>query len=159
MGSDAEVALKSIRAVEERDGEQLFELLADDVELHDAPSLPYGGVANGKPSLEQQIERPLEETWLGTWDPVQPTESERRMDPRVLAESDGEVVVRYRPRALAANGERFDAPVIGIYEVREGKVSRAQMFHYDTAAINAFLERAREASGSAEDARRPKQVA
>jgi uncharacterized protein len=148
MGSDAEVALGVIRAVEERDGERLMELFADDVQLHDAASLPYGGVTNGKPSLEQQIELAPEETWLGTWDPVQPTEAERRMDPRVLAENDGEVVVLYRQRALAANGERLDAPVIGIYEVHDGKLSRAQMFHYDTAAINGFLERARKASAS-----------
>jgi hypothetical protein len=34
-------------------------------------------------------------------------------------------------------------------EVRDGKFARAQMFHYDMHAINAFLERAREASTSA----------
>jgi ketosteroid isomerase-like protein len=66
----------------------------------------------------------------------------------VLAENDGEVVVLYHQRALAPNGERFDSPVIGLYEVRDGKVARAQMFHHDTAAINAFLERAREAGVS-----------
>ncbi len=87
MGSDAEVALGVIQAVEERDGAKLFELYQEDVQLHDAPSLPYGGA-------------------------------------------------------------RFESPVIGLYEVRDGKLARAQMFHYDTAAINAFLERAREASAS-----------
>jgi ketosteroid isomerase-like protein len=148
MGSDAEVVLGVIRAVDERDGERLMELFDDEVQLHDAASLPYGGVVEGKPSIQEQIETAPEKTWLGTWDPVQPTEAERRMDPRVLAENDGEVVVLYHQRALAPNGERFDSPVIGLYEVRDGKVARAQMFHYDTAAINAFLERAREAGVS-----------
>ena len=32
--------------------------------------------------------------------------------------------------------------MLGLYEVRDGKFVRAQMFHYDTAAILAFLERA-----------------
>jgi uncharacterized protein len=145
MESDVEVVLGVIRAVEERDGERLMELYCDDVKLHDAASLPYGGVADGKPSLLEQMERAPEKTWLGTWGPLQPTEAERMTDPRVIAEADGEVVVLYHQRALAPNGERFDSPVLGIYEVRDGKLARAQMFHYDTAAINAFLQRACEA--------------
>jgi uncharacterized protein len=148
MGSDAEVALGVIRAVHERDDERLMELFHDDVHLHDAASLPYGGVVEGKASIQEQIESAPEETWLGTWGPVQPTEAERRMDPQVLSENNGEVVVLYHQRALAPDGERFDSPVIGLYEVRDGKLARAQMFHYDTAAINAFLERAREANAS-----------
>jgi ketosteroid isomerase-like protein len=66
----------------------------------------------------------------------------------VISEKKGEVVVLYRMRAVALDGERFESPVIGLYEVRDGKLARAQMFHYDTQGINAFLERAREASGS-----------
>jgi ketosteroid isomerase-like protein len=100
------------------------------------------------PSLKEQLEGPSDNTWLGTWDPVQPTEAERRFDPRVISEKDGEVVVLYHMRAVAPDGERFESPVIGLYEVRDGKLARAQMFHYDTAAINAFLERAREARAS-----------
>jgi uncharacterized protein len=146
MGPDAEVALGVIRAVEERDGEKLFELYHEDVQLHEAPSLPYGGVVDGVPSLREQLESAPENTWLGTWGPVQPTERERRFDPRVISENDGEVVVLYHMRAVARSGERFDSPVIGLYEVRDGKLARAQMFHFDTLAINAFLERAREAT-------------
>ena len=41
------------------------------------------------------------------------------------------------------NGERLDAPVLGLYEVRDGRFARAEMFHFDTAAIVGFLERAR----------------
>jgi ketosteroid isomerase-like protein len=64
----------------------------------------------------------------------------------VISEKDGEVVVLYRMRAVSPTGERFESPVIGLYEVRDGKFARAQMFHYDTQAINEFVERAREAS-------------
>jgi uncharacterized protein len=144
MGSDGDVALAVIRAVEQRDGERLMDLYHDDVKLHDAASLPYGGVAGGKSSLLEQMERAPERTWLGTWGPLQPTEAERRMDPRVIAEADGEVVVLYHQRALAPSGERFDSPVVAVFQVREGKLDRAQMFHYDTAAIKAFLVRAGE---------------
>ena len=132
-----------MRAVEERDGERLLSLYHPDVQLHEAPSLPYGGVVEGVSSLLSQLAEAPEHTWRGTWDPLQPTAAERRLDPRVIAERDGEVVVLYRIRALAPSGERLEAPVVGVYEVRDGRFARAQMFHFDTEAVNRFLERAR----------------
>jgi hypothetical protein len=44
---------------------------------------------------------------------------------RVIADRAGEVVVRYRQRALDGSGKRFDAPVLGLYEIRDGS-SRAR---------------------------------
>jgi len=146
MSTNAEVVLTTFRAVEERDRDGLFALYHDDVEFHDAPSLPYGGTVRGKQTLWEQLETEPEATWLGTWDPVQPSEAERRMTPRVIATNGLEVTVVYTQRAVARDGERFEAPVMGLYEVRDGKFARAQMFHYDTAAILAFLERARGAA-------------
>jgi ketosteroid isomerase-like protein len=142
MDSPTEVVLGAFSALEERDQEKLFALFHDDVELHEAPSLPYGGTTRGKGALRDQLATAPERTWLGTWGPLQPTEAERRMDPRVLASSGDEVVILYTQRAISRSGERFEAPVTGLYEVREGKLARAQMFHYDTAAVLAFLERA-----------------
>jgi ketosteroid isomerase-like protein len=106
-------------------------------------------VVAGLPSLKEQLESAPEDTWLGTWDRLQPTEDERRFDPRVISEKDGEVVVLYHMRAVAPDGERFESPVIGLYEVRDGKFARAQMFHFDTQAINEFVERARTARAGA----------
>src|SRR5215211_5683284 len=140
--TNAEVVLAVIRAVQERDAEALFALYHDDVELHDAPSLPYAYTVRGKSAMRDQLETAPETTWLGTWGPLQPTEKERRMDPRVVAADGDEVTVLYTTRALAPDGKRFASPVLGLYEVRDGKFARAQMFHYDTAAILAFLERA-----------------
>jgi ketosteroid isomerase-like protein len=149
MQDNAEVALAVIRAVEERDADALFALYHDEVELHDAPSLPYAYTARGKEQMREQLETAAETTWLGTWGPLQPTEAERRMDARVVATSGDDVVVEYTTRALAPDGERFESPVMARYEVREGKLARAQMFHYDTAAILAFLERATESPAAA----------
>jgi ketosteroid isomerase-like protein len=142
MRSHTEVVLATFDAVEERDREGLFALFHDDVEFHDAASLPYGGASRGKTAMRERLETAPETTWLGTWDAVQPTQEERRMDPRVVATAGEEVAVVYTQRALGPNGERFESPVLGLYEVRDGKLARAQMFHYDTAAILAFLERA-----------------
>ena len=146
MTEEAQVALDVIRAVEDRDAERLFDLYHDEVEFHEAPSLPYGGSTRGKDYLREQLTSAPDETWLGTWGPLQPTESERRMDPRVVAVNGYEVTVIYTQRALSPTGERFESPVLGLYEIRDGKFARAQMFHFDTAAILAFLERARQAA-------------
>lgn len=144
MHGDAKVVLGVFEAVEERDREKLFELYHEEVEFHEAPSLPYGGSMRGKEALRELLEAAPQKTWLGTWGPLQPTEQERRMDPRVVTTGGEEVVVSYRQRAVGPDGERFDAPVLGIYEVRDGKFARAQMFHYDTAAILDFLARVAE---------------
>ena len=146
MTEEAQVALDVIRAVEDRDAERLFDLYHDEVEFHEAPSLPYGGSIRGKDYLREQLTSAPDETWLGTWGPLQPTESERRMDPRVVAVNGYEVAVIYTQRALSPTGERFESPVLGLYEIRDGKFARAQMFHFDTAAILEFLERARQAA-------------
>lgn len=141
-GSNEEIVLAVIQAVQDRDREKLFSLYHDEVEFHEASSLPYGGEMKGKAALWEQLESHPEETWLGTWDPVQPTENERRFDPRVIASAGDEVAVAYTQRAVSPGGERFESPVLALYEVRDGKFARAQMFHYDTASTLAFLNRA-----------------
>jgi uncharacterized protein len=143
MTDPSHVVLATIRAVEERDAEALAELYHDDVEFHDAPSLPYGGRRSGSGHLTDELAA-APGTWFGTWGPLQPTAQERRMDARVVAAQDEEVAVVYRQRALSPTGERLDAPVFALYQVRDGKFARAQMFHYDTAEILAFLRRAAE---------------
>ncbi|MBV9535174.1 MAG: nuclear transport factor 2 family protein [Solirubrobacterales bacterium] len=124
MSSNVDVVLRTIRAVAERDVQALLALYHPEVEMHDAPSLPYGGTRSGLSDIRQAIEDNSERTWLGTWGPLQPTQEERSMDPRVVAANDREVVVLYRQRARDPAGERFDAPVIGIYEVPDGKFVR-----------------------------------
>jgi ketosteroid isomerase-like protein len=137
MSENIDVVLHAFRAVEQRNPEALVAAYAPDIEFHDAPSLPYGGSQMG---LEAVVEHGP--AWAKTWDPVQ-TQAERKMDPRVVAANDQEVVVLYRQRAVTLAGERFDHPVIGLYRVRDGKLQRAQMFHFDTAAILEFLIRAK----------------
>ena len=149
MSSNVDVVLQTIRAVEQRDAQALFALYHPELEMHDAPSLPYGGTRSGLNDIGEDIEHHPERTWLGTWGPLQPTEAERRMDPRVVAANDREVVVLYRQRGLDPTGERFDAPVVGLYEVHEGKFARAQMFHFDTAAVVKFLTEAQRRRGPA----------
>jgi len=134
---NAELMLEVFRAVERRDLGRLGEVCCPDVEFHWPPSLPYGGVVRGLGG-----DRP---TWTATWLPLQPTDAERRMDPRVVAASEDEVVVLWEQRGMSPTGDRFDGPVLGLYRIRDGKLARAQMFYFDTAALTSFLARVKEA--------------
>lgn len=140
MSDAVEVVLQTFRAVEQRDADGLLRLYHPEIEFHDAPSLPYGGSHYG---LEAVLNANV--AFAQTWDALQ-TEAERKMDPRVVADRGEEVVVLWRIRAVDDAGDRFDAPVLALYHVRDGKLARARMFHFDTAAIVSFLARAKVAS-------------
>jgi ketosteroid isomerase-like protein len=132
------LVLEAFEAVERRDAQRLSELYHPDVEFHWPPSLPYGGTFRRREiGALQQATR-----WSATWDALQPTQAERQMSPRVVATAFDEVVVLWRQRALSPAGERFEGEVLGLYQVRDGKFARAQMFYFDTTAVLSFLERA-----------------
>ena len=120
--------LSVFNAIEQRNDQRFSELLHSDFEIHWPPPLPYG---------EGKLK-----TWTETWDPFQPTELERRMDPRVVVANEAEVVVLWRQRGLSPAGERFDGEVLDLYQVREGKLLRAQMFYFDAVAVANFLGKA-----------------
>jgi uncharacterized protein len=122
-------------AIERRDTQRFLELVHPDVEMHWPASLPYGGTARGL--------TPEEPTWSATWIPLQPSEAEQRMDPRVVAANAEEVVVLWRQRGVTPAGDRCDEEVLGLYHVRGGKLARAQMFYFDTAAVVRCLAKAK----------------
>ena len=114
--------LDAFAAVAQRDGNRLEALYHPEVEFHWPPSL---------------LARRPGQRWEQVWEP---THKERSMNPRVVAANDQEVVVLWRERGINTNGERFDGEVLGLYEVRDSKLARAQMFYFDTAAVLQFLE-------------------
>ena len=65
------------------------------------------------------------------------------MDPRVVAVSEDEGVVLWQQRGVSPSGEQFQGEVLGLYQVRDGKLARAQMFYFDTVAVVNFLKKAR----------------
>src|SRR5438105_4909928 len=126
---NSKLVLDVFRAIEQRNNAKFRELLDPKFEIHWPPSLPYGGE-----------EGP---TWSETWEPLQPSETERRMDPCIVAESEDEVAVLWQQRGISRSGKRFQGEVLGLYRVRKGKLARAQMFYFDTAAVAGFLAKAR----------------
>jgi multimeric flavodoxin WrbA/ketosteroid isomerase-like protein len=129
VGADHAVrtVLDAFAAVEQRNRARPEALHHAQAEFHWPPSL-----AASRPG----------QTWHDIWDRLQPSDEERSMSPRVIAATDREVVVLWRQRGVGANGERLDAEVIGLYEVRDSKLVRAQMFYFDTTAILRFLDHA-----------------
>ena len=135
---NVQVMLEIFRALEQRDpnrrsaDEREEALYQPDAEFHWPPALPYGGTFRGKDAA----------IWSAIWNPLQPTAAERKMDPRVIGADDHQVVILYHQRGVTPSGERFDGEVIGLYDLRDFKLSRAQMFHFDEAALAQFLKRA-----------------
>ncbi len=129
--------IESIAAVERRDDQRLNELIYPDAKFHWPPSLPYGGTYRGREAETRQGP-----TWSRSWEHLQPSDFERRMDLHVVAARESEVVVLWRQSGISPAGEQFDSPVLGLYEVRDGKLARAQMFSFDPEAATAFLRRA-----------------
>jgi ketosteroid isomerase-like protein len=139
-GRNVSVMLGLFRAIEERDpnhrnAERELSFYHLDVEFHWPAALPYGGTFRGLSGRSGT-------DWNTTWTPLQPTPAERRMDPQVIGADDRRVVILYHQRGASPSGERFDGEVIGLYDLRDFKLARAQMFYFDEAACVRFLERA-----------------
>jgi ketosteroid isomerase-like protein len=134
---------EKVLAKDRRDAQRLVELCHPDVEFHWPPVLPYGGR-----SLGLATEPP---SWGHTWIPLQPTDAERRMDPRIVAASDDAVIVLWRQRGVSPGGDRLDSQVLALYDVRDGKLARAQMFYFDPTAVVEFLAIAESRASSSEE--------
>jgi ketosteroid isomerase-like protein len=137
---NVEVMLALFRAIEERDPhrrnlERELAFYQPDVEFHWPPALPYGGTFRG-------VTQNSGTDWSDTWTPLQPTAAERKMDPHVIGADDHQVVILYHQRGVSPSGERFDGEVIGLYELRDFKLSRAQMFYFDETALSRFINHA-----------------
>jgi uncharacterized protein len=137
---NVEVMLEIFRAIERRDQHRMFELVHADAEFLWPPSLPYADARKPQPGGPG---------WGTTWIPLQPEEADRRLEPRVVASSDEEVVVHWQQKGVSPTGDRIDTPVLGLYRLREGKLARAQMFYFDPAAVVAFLSKAKAQAASA----------
>ena len=99
--ASTDIVMAAFAAVERRDERCLAELYHPEVEFHWPPSLPYGGSFHGAAALQAGDRTGFDQVW----DPLQPTRHERRMDPRVVAATDQEVVVLWhRPRRPVSAG-------------------------------------------------------
>jgi ketosteroid isomerase-like protein len=135
---NVEAVRRLFRAVEERDGGAYVAAGHPEVEIHEPASLPYGGEYHGLEGLRRHAAG-----WVQTWAPLQPG-NERKLEAAFIDAGD-HVVARWRLRARVPDGdETLDMPMVGIYELSDGKLVGAQMFYSDTAAVLRFLKGAKQ---------------
>jgi ketosteroid isomerase-like protein len=137
------VVMDAIRAVEERDRTRLAALYHPEVKFGWPAGLPYGGWHSGAAVVAMSVQ------FASIWDRLQPTDAERRMDPQLVASDGDTVVVEYQWRGRDPEGRRFETPTLARYELREGLLARAQMYHFDMPGLLAFLAQAGEGGGPA----------
>jgi ketosteroid isomerase-like protein len=137
MSDQVGVVRRLFDAVERRDLVGVLDCYDEDVEIHEAPSLPYGGVYRGREGAQRHAM-----AFLETWATYQSAEK-IPLDARFQQGEAGTVTAVFRHRAVdPRRGARLDELEVGVYEVRDGKVARSQMLHADPAALVAFLEEA-----------------
>jgi ketosteroid isomerase-like protein len=132
---NVETVRRLFRAVEERDLAGVLDAYDPEVVIREADSLPYGGEHRGLTGARRHAHG-----YLRAWNFLQ-SPKEKRLDATFVDAGD-RVVALFRHRAHSADGKKVDLPVVGVYEVRGGRVVEARMFHFDTAEISRFLERA-----------------
>jgi uncharacterized protein len=126
---------KLFEAAAHRDAGAYFGAYHPEIVISEAPSLPYGGDYRGLEGALRHAER-----FRATWDRYQPEDS-RELKPEFFAVGD-RVILLWRLRARAANGEGINLPVVSIYRLQDGKIIESRMFPFDTAALVRFLGRA-----------------
>ena len=135
--SALEIVRRLYEAVPRRDM-SAADLYAEDVVIHEAASLPYGGDYAGSDGVLRHAQRYLEH-----WDRLQEP-AERQLDP-VYFQSRDQVVVLWRQRGR--DGDRtFDMPAVSVYRLENDRITESRMFHFDAAAVAAFLAAAADGS-------------
>jgi uncharacterized protein len=106
------------------DMEAFMSLLAPDIVVRQADSMPFGGTYKGLEEYKQLLGK------IGqTWEDVQVTFE------RYLEEGD-QVMAMLRLKARSrATGRVVDMPVAELWTVRDGKAVGNQVFYWDTAEV------------------------
>jgi uncharacterized protein len=122
-------------AVDRRDREGVRAGYNENITIHEAASLPYGGDYRG---LEGALHHG--QGFRAAWDRFQPTDA-RGLDPWIIADGDHVVVLWRHKVENAETGDRLDLPAVSVYRMENAKIADSRMFHFDTAALLRFLER------------------
>ncbi|WP_216853174.1 nuclear transport factor 2 family protein [Phytoactinopolyspora halotolerans] len=102
----------------------LVPYFAPDVVLHQADSLPYGGIWRGHEGLKQFFLAMSQ-----AWDAFEMVDQEFLSDTSPLV-----VLTRVRARARAT-GRELRFPILQTITVEDGRITEVHPFYWDTAAI------------------------
>ena len=121
-------------AVDRRDRAGVLAGYAEEITIHEAASLPYGGDYAGPDVTRHGA------GFLAAWNRFQPDER-RGLDPHIIAEGDHVVVVWRHKLENSETGDSLDLPAVSVYRMQHAKITDSRMYHFDTAALLRFLER------------------
>jgi ketosteroid isomerase-like protein len=108
------------------DMEEVLSLLADDIVVHEAASLPYGGDHRGHDGFLR-----LADAFNRVWEMTSPLDL-------TFLDAGERVVVLVRYDVVArATGRPLTLDHVEIYTVRDGKIADLDIYYRDTAAIAA----------------------
>jgi ketosteroid isomerase-like protein len=97
---------------------------AEDVVLHQADALPYGGTWRGHAGMERFFV-----AMHATWDAFAMVEQ------RFLSTGDPAVVLTHVHARARATGRELDFPILQTIAVEAGRIAEIHPFYWDTAAI------------------------
>jgi len=128
------VVLEAFAAVDARDDERLKRIRHPETSFVWPESL--------QPSHFRTAQGKVATSWEEVWEPFQPLPEfiTRKMSPQIVASSGAQVTVLWHQCGVNRRGGRLDCEVLGLYEVRDGLLYRAQMFYFDGAAVRKFLQ-------------------
>jgi uncharacterized protein len=102
----------------------LAPFFAEDVVLHQADALPYGGTWHGHDGLEQFFR-----TMSGTWDEFE------MLDQKFLNDTSPLVVLTHVRARARATGRTLTFPILQTITVEDGRIVEVHPFYWDTAAV------------------------
>ena len=109
------------------DLDEVLSLLTEDIVVHEAASLPYGGEHRGHDGFLRLVEA-FTSVWEMTSD----------LDLTFFDADDTRVVVLVAYDVVArATGRPFRLDHVEVYTVRDGRIADLDIYYKDTAAINA----------------------
>ena len=134
MTEAEEIVLEAFAAVDIRDDERLKRVSHPEASFMWPESL--------QPSNFRTVQGKVATSWEEVWEPFQPLPefTTRKMSAQIVASSGTRVTVLWHQRGVNRRGERLDCEVLGLYEVRDRLLYRAQMFYFDSAAVRKFLQ-------------------
>ncbi len=134
MTESEEIVLEAFAAVDARDDGRLKRI--------SHPEASFVWPESLQPSQFHTVEGKVATSWEEVWEPFQPLPefTTRKMSPQIVASSGTRVTVLWHQRGVNRRGERLDCEVLGLYEVRDRLLYRAQMFYFDGAAVRKFLQ-------------------
>jgi ketosteroid isomerase-like protein len=118
--SAAQTVSAMYQAIRDKDVETAHDCFADDVEIHESPALPWGGVYHGKENFPKIVEQ------LGKYVDMNTLEIEEVV-------GDGDRAWGCLTWKVIGSDDR--TTVAEQYAVRDGKIISARVFYYDPGQL------------------------